>query len=133
MQRQDELVADGPGTGQIFCDRVEPGQVHAVDLVEDLVEQGVGAVLECVEQRLAVRVAAVERPDADPGLGRDGGERDVASFPQHRGDRRGQQALAVKLGVPAGTPASPAPGRLRGLSLVVRLSWPGHHAVPSTG
>ena len=82
-----------------------PDRILAVNVVEDLVEQAVGAVLESVEQGLAVGVAPVERPDADSGLGRDRGERDVAAAPQHCRDRRSQDALAVQLGVAPGTPA----------------------------
>ena len=86
---------------------VYPDGSAAVDLVEDPIEQAVGPVLERVEQGLPVRVAAVERPHADPRLRGDGRERDVAAFPQHRGDGGGQDALAVQLGVAPGTATRP--------------------------
>jgi hypothetical protein len=67
-------------------DRFEAGKVQTLDLVEDLVEQSVGAVFEGVQQGLAIRVAAVQRADTDPGLGGDVRERDMAALPQHQGD-----------------------------------------------
>jgi hypothetical protein len=80
VQRQDELPGDRERAGQEFPDRIESGPVPVLDLVEDLVEQAVGAVFEGVQQGLPVRVPAVQGPDADPGLGRDVRQRDVAAF-----------------------------------------------------
>src|SRR6266849_3992996 len=46
VQWQDELVSDLQGARQELRDRVEARKSGAVDLVEDLVEQAVGAVFE---------------------------------------------------------------------------------------
>ena len=70
VQGQDQLVADGEGAREELADRLEAAEVQGADCVEDLAEQAVGAVLERVQQGLAVGVAAVERPDTHPGRGR---------------------------------------------------------------
>jgi hypothetical protein len=47
----DEPVGDNEGAVEKLLDRVGPGHVlGVVDLVEDVVEQAVGAVLQGVEQ-----------------------------------------------------------------------------------
>jgi predicted dinucleotide-binding enzyme len=52
VQWQDQLVADREGAQQELSDGFESGEVLVVDLVEDLVEQAVGAVLESVEETI---------------------------------------------------------------------------------
>src|SRR5699024_6769974 len=56
VQRQEQLVTDRAGVDQVRLDRVQSAAGLILDVVQDVVQQPVRAVLECAQQRVAIGV-----------------------------------------------------------------------------
>ena len=84
--------------------KASTGAVSAASCSRQLAELIHLATINCLEQGLARREVAIERPDADPGRPRDGLEARVRSARAEHGLRGLEQPLAITHRVRAGPP-----------------------------